>query len=442
MLANLIYLGLLLVLSPCIVYRRVRYGRYRRGVAEKLLGVSAEHACRLLGPTGDRPCIWLHAVSVGEVNLLGGLIQRLERLHPDTPLVVSTSTDTGYDLARKKYGTERVFFCPLDFSWAVRRTIRHLRPRLLILAELELWPNLIRETRRSGAEVAVVNGRLSQRTAAGYQRFGWFTRRLFASLSHAVCQDADAARRFAACGTPASRISISGSLKFDDAPRCRDAVEVQSRVRWAGIDPWHRVWVVGSTQDGEEQMALDIYRRLVGEHEQLRLILVPRHPERFGAVAELIRSRGLTPHRRSVDRSLQSDHWSGDRVLLIDTIGELRHWWGVGQMATVGGSFGDRGGQNMLEPAGYGSAVSFGPNTRNFADIADRLLRADAAVRVADAEQLESFLRRCLDDIPAADRLGSAAQAVIEQHRGATERTLETLQRVLGKQSPQIRRAA
>ena len=442
MLANLIYLGLLTALSPWIVYRRLRHGRYRRGGMQKLFGVSARDARRLLGPTNHLPCLWLHAVSVGEVNLLGGVIKRLQTQYPNTPIVVSTSTDTGYDLACKKYGTERVFFCPLDFSWAVRRTIRNLQPRLLVLAELELWPNLIRETRRHGADVAVINGRLSQRSAAGYQRIGWLTRRIFASISHVVCQDDVTAERFVACGTPQQRISVSGSLKFDDAPSSRETTEVQSRMRWAGVDPWHRVWVVGSTQEGEERMALRIYRKLANEYENLRLILVPRHPERFDRVAEQLRSEGLLAHRRSSDSSLESATWTSDRVLLIDTVGELRHWWGVGQIATVGGSFGDRGGQNMLEPAGYGSAVSFGPNTRNFADIADRLLQADGAVRVHDEKELEQFLRRCLDDIPAADRLGMAAQTVVQQHRGATARTIETLQAILGDQPHSARRAA
>lgn len=442
MLANLVYLGLLVALSPWILYRCVRHGRYRRGVRQKLFGVSASEAKRLLGPTGNMPCIWIHAVSVGEINLIGGLIHRLQKLDPHTPIVVSTSTDTGYDVARKKYGHERVFFCPLDFSWAVRRTLANLRPRMLMLAELELWPNLVTETRRCGADVVVVNARLSPKSMAGYRRLQWLTRPIFQSLSHVICQDTTTAERFALCGTPTANLSCSGSLKFDDAPHSRDNFEVQTRLRWAGIDPWHSVWIVGSTQEGEEQMALNIYRRLIADHPELRLIMVPRHPERFDSVSGQIEAAGLKSHRRSTDGSMENETWNGDRVILIDSIGELRHWWGVGQIATVGGSFGDRGGQNMLEPAGYGSAVSFGPNTQNFADIADSLLQAGGAVRVHQESELEAFVRRCLEDLPASDQLGMAAKAVIEKHRGATDRTLKILRSILGDQPASARRAA
>ncbi|MDV6033642.1 MAG: 3-deoxy-D-manno-octulosonic acid transferase [Phycisphaera sp. RhM] len=442
MFANAVYLIALTALSPWILYRRIRHGRYRRGWRQKLLGLSRAEARRLVGAAPTSQCIWLHAVSVGEVNLLGGLVKRLQCQFPQTPIVISSSTDSGYDLAVQRFGTERVFFCPLDFSWAIKRTLASLEPKLLVLAELELWPNLIKTARQRNTDVIVINGRLSQRSAAGYQRFGWLTRPIFTSLSSVQCQDESSADRFVACGTPRPRVAISGSLKFDDAPQTRECVEVQSRARWAGIDPWHIVWVVGSTQDGEEKMALDVYRRLCGRHSELRLVLVPRHPERFDRVAQLIDTEGLLAHRRSRDSSLEDFKWTADRVLLIDTIGELRHWWGVGQIATVGGTFGDRGGQNMLEPAGYGNAIAFGPDTRNFTDIAERLLDAGGAVRAADAIELEAFLERCLTDIPAADALGRAAKQVVEQHRGASERTVDAIGQLLASNHQSQRRAA
>jgi 3-deoxy-D-manno-octulosonic-acid transferase len=442
MLANAIYLFALASLSPWILYRRLRHGRYRRGWRQKLLGISADEARRLIGENATARCIWLHAVSVGEVNLLGGVIDGLKERYPQTPIVVSSSTDTGYDLAVTRFGAKRVFFCPLDFSWAVRRTLRSLNPCVLVLAELELWPNLIKNARKNDSEVIVINGRLSDRSAAGYQRFSQVTRPIFAALRRVECQDESSAEKFAACGTPRRRIGVSGSLKFDNAPETRDSVEVQSRCRWAGVDPWHRVWVFGSTQEGEEQIALDVYRRLCEEHQELRLILVPRHRERFGRVAQLIESSKLNPHRRSCDGSMQPLDWPPDRVVLIDTIGELSHWWGVGQIATVGGSFGDRGGQNMLEPAGYGSAISFGPNTRNFADIAQRLLDADGAVRVDGAFELQQFVLRCLTDVPAADALGRAAKKVVQSHLGATERTLGAISDLIGQPVAEERESA
>lgn len=424
MLANAVYLAALTLASPLIVYRLIRHGRYRRGIGNKLLGISRRRAAELRG-AGD--CVWIHAVSVGEVNLLAGLVRALEQQTPYPRVVVSSSTDSGYDLAVARFGKDRVFFCPLDFSWAVHRTLVNLDPQQLVLTELELWPNLVRGAARRGCPVRVINGRLSERSAASYQRFARFTRPIFGALDWVGCQDQACLQRFAACGARPDRLQVTGSMKFDDAPASRETSEVQACATWAGIDPWHRVWIVGSTQPGEEAMALEIYQSLRPSHGELRLILVPRHQQRFDEVARLIVSRGLNVHRRSTGRSLHREQWSQDTVILIDTIGELRHWWGVGQIATVGGSFGDRGGQNMLEPAGYGSAVSFGPDTRNFDEIARQLIAADGAVRVADQGELKQFVERCLTNIPAADSLGRAACRLIQQHLGATERTVQAL---------------
>ncbi|GAA5506907.1 3-deoxy-D-manno-octulosonic acid transferase [Novipirellula caenicola] len=437
MFANLLYAAALLLLSPVIIYRMLRHGRYRRGVREKLWGISKTHAQSL---TAGKSAVWLHAVSVGEVNLISGLVKRLEATHPEHQVVVSTSTDTGYDLAVKLYGADRVFFCPLDFSWAVSRTLRNLMPEMLVLAELELWPNLIRIATDRGCPVMVANARLSQRSAAGYQRFAFLTQSTFARLAWVGAQNEQAAQRFAACGTAAERIEVTGSIKFDNAPSNRDTVEVQSRIQWAGVDPWNRVWVVGSTQPGEEIMAIKIFKSLIAEHPELRLVLVPRHVERFDAVATLVSNAGLNVHRRSIDPSLDQASWSAGTVILVDTIGELRHWWGVSHIATVGGSFGTRGGQNMLEPGAYGSAVSFGPDTKNFKEIANQLIDAGGAVRVADAAQLREFVERCLTDIPSADALGRAARRVISEHQGATQRTVSALRRQLHR--PQQQRHA
>ncbi|TWU41037.1 3-deoxy-D-manno-octulosonic acid transferase [Novipirellula artificiosorum] len=438
MFANLIYFAALLLVSPVVLYRMVRHGRYRRGVREKVLGLSASHARNL---SAGKRCIWIHAVSVGEVNLVRGVAMRLQQQHPDTPVLISTSTDTGYDLAIRLFGAQRVFFCPLDFSWAVARAIRNLNPQLLLLAELELWPNLIRMTRDHGCPVMVINARLSESSANRYQRFGAFTRRTFARLSWVGCQNEATASRFLKCGSNPDRLEVTGSIKFDDAPTSRDTVEVQSRQQWAGVDPWNRVWVGGSTGPGEEAMVIRVYQSLRSSHHQLRLVLVPRHVERFDAVAKLVEQSGLKVHRRSTGKSRNQSSWESDTVVLVDTIGELRHWWGVSQIATVGGSFGDRGGQNMLEPAGYGSAVSFGPDTRNFKEIANQLVAEGGAARVADESELRQFVTRCLDDIPAADCLGRNARRVIGQHQGAKERTLASIEATLQSDDTHFRAA-
>lgn len=434
MLANVLYLAALVLLSPVILYRMVRHGRYQRGIGEKLFGLSKQRAGELCG---NRTCVWIHAVSVGEVNLLPMLVDSLERAFANQQdadqgdaarqIVISTSTDTGYDIAVKHFGVDRVFFCPLDFSWAVERTLRNLAPVQLVLTELELWPNLIRIAHQRGCQTVVINGRLSERSAARYQQFARFTKSIFARLSWIGCQDNACLERFSACGTPLDRLCVTGSLKFDDAPTSRETAGVQACAQWAGVDPWHRVWVVGSTQPGEELMSLKIYQSLRDDYPELRLILVPRHKQRFNEVAKLVSGAGLKVHRRSQDPSLYDQQWNGDTVILVDTIGELRDWWGVGQVATVGGSFGNRGGQNMLEPAGYGSAISFGPDTRNFEEIARRLIENGGAVRVHDQGELHAFVKRCLVDIPAADSLGRSARDVVLKHRGATLRTVNAV---------------
>ena len=214
MFANLIYTFALTLMSPYILYRMVRHKRYRRGWSEKLLGLSSKRSKQMVA-TGD--CIWLHAVSVGEVNLIGGIVDRLQIAAVDTTIVISTSTDSGYDLAVQKFGIERVFFCPLDFSWAVRRTLRNLNPSQLVLAELELWPNLIRFARHRGIRVSVINGRLSPRGAGRYLRFSRWTRPTFQRLDWVGCQDQSSRDRFLQCGVPSNRLDVTGSIKFDDA---------------------------------------------------------------------------------------------------------------------------------------------------------------------------------------------------------------------------------
>ncbi|MEM8913378.1 MAG: glycosyltransferase N-terminal domain-containing protein [Planctomycetota bacterium] len=439
---NLIYgLGLLL-LSPMVIYRMLRHGRYLEGWRDKLWGVSEEWASEIRGDASE--LIWCHAVSVGEVQLLPELIRRIRGERPDTAIVVSCGTDSGMTLARRHFG-DSVMFCPLDFTWSVRHTLESLRPDQLILMELELWPNLIRLARQSGCRVNVVNGRLSQKSCDGYVKAGRIIRPTFARLNSVGCQDSSSANAFVRCGVDPDKVFLTGSLKFDNAPHCRDAPEVTERVNWSGAEPWHRIWCFGSTQVGEELMAIRTYDKLREEHPELRLILAPRHAERFDAVAKQIQETGHRVIRRSDDDSQYADVWDNDEIILVDTLGELRAWWGVAEIATVGGSFGNRGGQNMIEPAGYGCAVSFGPNTTNFASIANELVTQRAAIRVADGHELTAFVRRCLDDPPACDRLGQAARAVVHAHRGAHDKTMQMLREVPSVSLPptvETRRAA
>ena len=423
MLANLVYLIALVMLSPMIVFRSIKAGRYRRGLLEKLFGVSAQRARKLLShQTDSNELVWFHAVSVGEVNLLPNLIHHLED-NTSLSYVISSSTDTGYDLAVERFGTEKVFFCPLDFTWAVKRTLRHLKPSKIALAELELWPNLIRAAKQQQCKVIVINARLSERSSRRYRKFTWLTKSLFGSLDWVGCQDEHVRDQFHLCGTPQSSLEVTGSLKFDNAPNRRDTDGVVTCGNWAGQRKSHRIWLVGSTQSGEEELALSIFLQLMQSEPELRLIIVPRHAERFDEVARVIESMKLIAYRRSNNIHQTRTDWPQKEVILIDTIGELRQWWGTAEIATVGGTFGSRGGQNMLEPAGYGCAVSFGPDTRNFKQIAEILLQANAAVRVQNQTELHQFVSRCLSDPSYQNRLGEQAKTIVNQHRGAIQRT-------------------
>jgi len=423
-LLNLVYLITLILASPWLVYNAIRKGKYRQGWAAKFLG-------RVPWRSRERTGIWLHAVSVGEVNLLQPLLAAIEEKHPDWECVISTTTRTGYELARQKYAPRSVFYCPLDFSWAVRNALRRIHPQLLVLVELELWPNLIRWTRRSGVPVAVVNGRLSASSARGYSRIRCLIRRLLQATSLVAVQNDEYAERFRQLGTAEDQLHVTGSLKFDGIEMDRENPASQQLAALAGIEKQDIVFLAGSTQAPEEQLAVSVFRELVDDYPNLRLILVPRHPERFVEVASMLDQQEVEWIRRS---ELTADRQNtASRILLVDAMGELGAWWGTAQIAFVGGSLGKRGGQNMIEPSGYGAAVSFGPHTQNFRDIVEMLLQHDAAIVVQDRQELAAFVKRCLEDPEFARQLGQRAQQFVASQNGATDRTLALLESLLNR---------
>ncbi|GAB6166891.1 3-deoxy-D-manno-octulosonic acid transferase [Thermostilla marina] len=416
-LLDVVYLGLIAVLSPYLAWSAWRKGKYREGYAEKLFGLVPRRG-------GDRPCVWFHAVSVGEVNLLPRLVARWRERHPDWDVVVSTTTKTGMELARRRFPECTVFYCPLDFSWAVRRAVRRVRPHLLVLTELEIWPNLIRTAKRQGVRVAVINGRLGEKSFRGYRRLRFLLRHVFGVLDMVAAQDGASARRFVAMGTPSWAVRVTGSMKYDGAETSRDNPKTVALRRLAGIEDDDIIFLAGSTQEGEEAVVLEVFSRLAERFPKLRLILVPRHPERFDSVAELI---AATPFRWIRRSSLEDGGPRDWRIMLVDTIGELGAWWGTARLAFVGGSLGNRGGQNMIEPAAYGAAVCYGPNTWNFRDITTHMAEAKAAIVVDGADTLEHFLVRCLEEPRYADELGRRARELVVKHRGAVDRTLDLL---------------
>ena len=419
MLLDLLYLVVVVLALPWVAWRRLAGGRpvaapWRRFTGRVTVAPKPAPAARL----------WLHGVSVGEVQLLAGLAGELRRQAADRgrelDLVVSSSTTTGLEVAARRFGADRVFPCPLDFTWAVDRVLDRVRPDGLVLGELELWPHLLARARRRGIPTVVVNARMSPRSAAGYARIAPVAARMLRGLTLVVARSSEDGRRFAALGAP--EVVVAGSLKFDGVRGDRGAPEIARLRTLAGFATDDVVFLAGSTQAPEERLALAAYAALRDAHPRLRLVIVPRHVERAAEIAALLDDDGLRWQRRS---RLEADGADpAARVLLVDTTGELAWWWGTAAIAFVGGSLdGRRGGQNMLEPAAYGAAVCFGPHTRNFRTEVAALLEADAARVVPDGPALTAFVAGCLADPPAAEALGRRAAAAVAARRGATAAT-------------------
>ena len=423
---NIGYASALTAASPWLAWRALRTGRYREGWPERLLG------CVPTLPA-NRSSIWVHGVSLGEIQLLRTLVERFHAEQSQHQVVLSTSTLTGMQLARTSLPHIPTFYCPWDFSWAVRRALQRLNPSLIVLGELELWPHLIDIAHQRHIPIAVVNGRLSDRSLRGYQRFRKLLGKTFQQLSLVAAQDNSTAERFRSLGVSPERVRVSGSLKFDNARADRQHVEVRRRAELVGLNDRHRVLVVGSTQDPEELAAVTAAQRLLPKFPELKLIVVPRHPERFDDVWRVLTHSGLRVLRRSaILEKIAADDW---QVLLVDTVGELKWWWGVAELALVGGSFGKRGGQNMLEPAAYGAKVAFGPNTQNFRAIVRALLEKEAAWELPTLDALHGWIDDQLSHPEPGVARTERAVKWIASHQGATARTYTLLNELLETKS-------
>lgn len=433
-LLNLVYAAALLLASPWLVVRAIKTGRYRRGSTQKLLGVSARELSVFAPqatqqPEATGPMIWLHGVSVGEVQLLKPLMLALRERIPHARFVISTTTRTGMELAERLFADVARIYFPLDFSWAVRRSLDTVKPDLIILGELELWPNFVAIASERMIPLVVANGRLSERSFRGYRRLAWLTQSMFRKLSLVAAQDAGYAQRFVACGASPARVLVTGSLKFDNVNFDRQISSVVKFRELVGLTSAHQVWLAGSTQAPEERAAAEAFFKLHAQYPNLKLIVVPRHPERFDSVYQELDHLGLKLLRRSqLGSPISADAW---HMLLVDTVGELRWWWGLADLALVGGSFGDRGGQNMLEPAAYGADVFFGPNTSNFRDISQLLLAGGGATRLSCTAEILPWIAEQLAQPQPGRVRGEKAQELIRQHQGALARTADAIKKIL-----------
>jgi 3-deoxy-D-manno-octulosonic-acid transferase len=420
-LLNLIYLVAWLVLAPWLCWQAWFRKKPVRGLWAKWFG-------RVECPGGaEAPVAWFHGVSVGEIHLLRQVVARFRQRFPGWRCVISTTTGTGHDEARKHFPDLTVVYWPFDFTWAVHAALQTIQPTLVVLSEGEVWPTFIWAAEKRGVKVAIVNGRMSPRSARRFRFFRWLLAGVFARFDWIGAQNDEYRRHYLDLG--ACNVVATGNIKYDGVNVERRNPRTEAMRSLLGIAADALVWVAGSTQDPEEALAVDIYRRARAKHVNLRLILVPRHPERFDEVARMLERSGVP----FVRRSSMGAAVPADAVILVDTMGELSAIWGLADVAFVGGSLdGKRGGQNMIEPSAYGAAVVFGPHTWNFKQTVADLLAREAALEVADGAALETAVLQLLDDPALRQRLGTAARQFVLSQQGATDRTLDDLAVLLG----------
>lgn len=427
-LLDLTYLGLTLILSPFLLYHSLTRSRHTRGLLERF-------GLNLPAPVEGR-CIWVHGVSVGEILAAGPVIEGLKERCPGYQIVLSTSTSTGQKVAKERYRGLGVFYFPLDFSWSVRWVLARIRPSLVVLMELELWPNFLWHAAAERIPVAVVNGRISERSARRYGYAPNFVKRMMFHGVWLYCvQNDEYASRLRGLGVLGERIQRTGNVKYDSKPppETDDAGAIRGQLRIALDAP---VLLGGSTHPSEEASLLECYQQLVREFPKIRLILVPRHSERGQEISRLVQAAGFEPQLFSKLQELgEADRRVSEvrSILVVDVMGELARLYAAADVCFVGGSLIRHGGQNMLEPASLGKAVIVGPHCFNFADSVAALIEARAIIQVETTGALLDRCRSLFLEPGIAQELGQRALETLARNRGATTRTVTALMSLLSQ---------
>ena len=417
----------LLLTLPYWLLQMMRHGKYRAGLRQRFGAVPPALA------GSEKPAIWVHAVSVGEVVASSAVVEALRQKFPSHRVLVSTTTSTGQKLATQRFGAENVFYFPLDFAFAIRPYLEALRPELMVVAETEFWPNFLRLAKRSGARIAVINCRISDRSLPGYKRLRfWLPRLLEKALDNVdlfLAQTEADGRRLMEIGAAEAKVTVAGNLKFDVAPPPLPKIVASLREGFShsGAGP---VLVCGSTLEGEEGSLLSAFRNILVNHPKAVMILAPRHPERFSDVAALVENLSFRMWRRSL--------WGGEPlaggVFLVDTIGELSALYSLATVAFVGGSLVPRGGHNILEPALYGVPIVTGNHYENFRDVVN-FFASRNAVRIVGLAELPLVFMELIENARERKTLGGNALAALESQRGATARTVAALMQLMGVSS-------
>ncbi len=423
---SLLSLVVLAVASPYFIYQAIRYQKYVGSLRQRLgllpITFNIDH----------EESIWIHAVSVGEALTARALAADLKARYPRLRLFVSTTTMAGQQVARRSLpDADAVFYFPFDWAFIVKRTLNLVRPRLFVMMETEIWPNLLRLCRKRGVRTVVINGRISSRSYPRYRLVRPFFRRVLADVDRFCMQSDESARRLIDLGGDPARVTVTGSLKFDslDVPAASSHARPRERVlRFFRLAPNRTVVVAGSTMKGEETALLHAFSRIKSTLPSALLVLAPRAPERFGEAERIARDAGFVTMRRSalpIDAEPRAD------VVILDSIGELAQLYQLATAVFVGGSLADHGGHNILEPAIFGKPIVFGPHMQNFKEIADAFLAHDAAIQVHSDRELDDVLLTLVSDPVRRASLGAAARALVEANRGAKTKTLDVITALL-----------
>ncbi len=415
-LINIAYFVILLLGSPWLLYKLISSSEVRTSLWARLGFVSPRKS--------EKPLLLLHGVSVGEIRASRTLFSALKKAFPDWELGVTSSTPLGYATACALYPEGAVYYFPLDLGFSVNRFFRRVRPSVMILMEMEIWPNFLSRAEQNRVPVFLANGRISERSFQRFRTFQKLLFRPFSKISHYCVQTDEFGRKFEALGVSRDRITVTGSLKFDTALPSISEEEAGTVRDSLGIDSSQTIFVAGSTHAGEEEIILQAFEALYRTHVDLRLILVPRYPDRADEVSELVQKAGMVPQRKSL---LPKGGSLGDSVLIVDAMGELEKTYAIASLVFVGGSLVPRGGQNMIEPAALGKPVFFGPLIENFAEIGGRLVEAGGAEFVRDSDDMKNKIDSLLANPESIGDMGRKGKAFVESLRGATDKTVGIL---------------
>jgi len=424
-LIDFVYLLAVAAISPVVVYRVIKHKRYRTGWAQRFGKIARKHPVK--------KCIWLHAVSVGEVNATKTLVEQLENRFGDFEIVISTTTDTGFARANKLFEAKHtVVYFPFDFSWIMKRAFRNIRPSICLLMELEVWPNLVQIAKRLGIPVVVVNGRISDRSFAGYKKIKPIAKKIFRNLTLVLAQTDEYAQRFRGVGAPNERVIVTGSLKYDTA-QITDKIEGADALAAQLNIGDERLWVAGGTGTGEEKIILDVFTILTepDQFDDLRLVIVPRKPERFNEAAQAIIDAAFDFVRYSSLKSTGDTQPDKIPIILGDTMGDLRKFYSLATIIFVGRSLVPMGGSDMMEAAALGKCTIFGPHASNFKQTVDALLEGQGAVMVKDKQDLLKAMQKCLTEPDFAKRIAENGREIIRKNQGATRKTIDQIAKLL-----------